>query len=191
MGNPTEQKHPVRSDVWPQLMRALELDTAGKLGEADELYRAVLAIDPTNFAALNRRAVLSAMRGDLVEALRLIQAASAANPNLGHIAVDMGNILARMGRIEEAIRLERESIRREVRFIRENIGREANTIRTSIIDFPTREVSHRPFDLKPIQNGYGRTSCLSGCHPGIFAAWVYCYANRIGLRFTAKTCDLV
>jgi len=99
--------------------------------------------------------------------------------------------LRRQGRIEEAIRLERESIRREVRFIRENIGREANTIRTSIIDFPTREVSHRPFDLKPIQNGYGRTSCLSGCHPGIFAAWVYCYANRIGLRFTAKTCDLV
>jgi Flp pilus assembly protein TadD len=103
MGKPTQQKHPVRPDVWPQLMRALELDTAGKLGEADELYRAVLAIDPTNFAALNRRAVLSALRGELVEALRLIQAAAAANPNLGHIAVDMGNILARMGRIEEAM----------------------------------------------------------------------------------------
>ncbi|HEY1541617.1 MAG TPA: tetratricopeptide repeat-containing glycosyltransferase family protein [Xanthobacteraceae bacterium] len=103
MGKPAEQKHRVRSDVWPQLMRALEFDKAGKLGEADELYRAVLAIDPTNFAALNRRAVLSALRGELVEALRLIQAAAASNPNVGHIAVDMGNILARMGRIKEAM----------------------------------------------------------------------------------------
>src|SRR6185437_13650629 len=103
MGKPIEQRHQIRPEVRPQLMRALELDTAGKTEEADQLYRAILKIDPTNFAALNRRAVLSAQRGDLVEALRLIQAAARANPNVGEIASDMGGILARMGRIDEAL----------------------------------------------------------------------------------------
>jgi tetratricopeptide (TPR) repeat protein len=103
MGKPNEQKHQVRPDVLPQLMRALDLDTAGRLGEADALYRAILAIDPDNFAALNRRAVLAAQRGELVDALRLIQAAARANPNLGQIATDMGVILERLGRFDEAI----------------------------------------------------------------------------------------
>jgi Tfp pilus assembly protein PilF len=103
MSKPVQQKHQVRPDVLPQLMRGLDLDTAGKVEEADALYRAVLAIDPTNFAALNRRAVLAAHRGELVEALRLIQAAAASNPNLGQIASDMGGILTRMGRLEEAL----------------------------------------------------------------------------------------
>jgi Tfp pilus assembly protein PilF len=103
MRKPIEQKHPLRADVRPQLLRALELDTAGQVEEADRLYRAILAVDPTNFAALNRRAVLCAQRGELVQALRLIQAAARANPKLGEIASDMGVILERMGRLDEAM----------------------------------------------------------------------------------------
>ncbi len=103
MRNPIEQKHQVRSDVRPQLMRALELDTAGKVDEAEQLYRAILEIDPTNFAALNRRAVLCAQRGELVEALQLIQAAARAKPEVGQIISDMGVILERMGRFDEAL----------------------------------------------------------------------------------------
>jgi Tfp pilus assembly protein PilF len=103
MPKPTEHKHQMRPDVRPQLMRALELDTAGKVEEADALYRAVLEVDPTNFAALNRRAVLAAQRGELVDALHLIQAAVHANPSMGEIASDMGVILERMGRLDEAM----------------------------------------------------------------------------------------
>jgi Tfp pilus assembly protein PilF len=90
-------------DVRPQLLRALDLDTAGKTDEADELYRAVLAVDPQNFAALNRRAVLCAQRGELAEALRLIQAAVRARPTVGEIVADMGAILERLGRLDEAM----------------------------------------------------------------------------------------
>jgi hypothetical protein len=79
------------------------LDTAGKVDEADTLYRAILDVDPTNFAALNRRAVLAGQRGELVEALRLIQAAAGARPEVGEIASDMGVILERMGRFDEAM----------------------------------------------------------------------------------------
>jgi len=97
-----KKQHQVPPDVRPQLMRALELDTAGKTAEAEELYRAVLKADPHNFAALNRRAVLCALRGELVEALRLIQAAVRANPKAGGTASDMGFILEQLGRLDEA-----------------------------------------------------------------------------------------
>jgi len=104
MRKPQEKKqHHVPPNVRPQLMRALDLDTAGKIEEAEELYRAVLKADPDNFAALNRRAVLCAQRGELVEALRLIQAAVRANPKLGEMASDMGAILLQLARFDEAL----------------------------------------------------------------------------------------
>jgi Tetratricopeptide repeat/Glycosyltransferase family 9 (heptosyltransferase) len=89
-------------DVRDQLIRALDLETAGKLAEAEQLYGAVLELDPTNFAALNRRAIICSGRGEHVEALRLIQAAMRSNPKSGETASDMGAILERMGRLEEA-----------------------------------------------------------------------------------------
>ena len=92
-----------RPDVRPQLMQALDLETAGKIDEAEQLYRAVLELDPANFAALNRMAVMYSQRGEHVEALRLIQAAMRANPAAGETAADMGVILDRLGRSEEAV----------------------------------------------------------------------------------------
>ena len=90
-------------DVRPQLKRALDAETAGRVGEAEDLYRAVLELDPRNFIALNRQAVRCAARKDYVEALRLIQAAMRANPASAETAGDMGVILDRMGRVDEAV----------------------------------------------------------------------------------------
>jgi hypothetical protein len=100
--------------------------------------------------------------------------------------------LRSQGRVAEAIELERESIRSNVRFIRQNIGRDARTIRTSIIWFDDRP-THRPFDLKPVSpwGGDSYTTVVSGCHPGSFAAWVWCYANRIGWKPRAKQFDIL
>ena len=103
MPNPQETTQPPPPDVRAQLMRALDLDTAGRSAEADALYRAVLEVDPQNFAALNRRAVLCAERGELPEALRLIEAAVRAKPTVGQLVSDMGVILERMGRLDEAM----------------------------------------------------------------------------------------
>lgn len=96
------------------------------------------------------------------------------------------------GQIAEATRLERESIRNDVKFIRENIARPMTTYRTSVIEFLDRPRA-RPFDLS-IERPWGGnsyTAMVSGCHVGSFAAWVYCYAHRIGLKLTAKATDLV
>jgi Tfp pilus assembly protein PilF len=103
MQKPQEKSPQPPPDVRAQLMRALDLDTAGRSAEADALYRAVLELDPQNFAALNRRAVLCAERGELAEALRLIEAAVRAKPTVGEIISDMGVILERMGRLDEAM----------------------------------------------------------------------------------------
>lgn len=75
--------------------------------------------------------------------------------------------LREQGNIAKATILERASIRDEVRFIRHNIRREATTHRLSVIEFLDRP-------------GDSYTTTVSGCHPGGFTAWVYCYANRIG-----------
>ena len=95
--------------------------------------------------------------------------------------------------VRQAIKLERQSIRNNVRFIRQNISREALTYRTSVIDFPNREIRTRPFDLQPVdefeRSSY--TASLSGCHVGIFAAWVHCYAHRIGWKPQPKRFDTV
>jgi Tfp pilus assembly protein PilF len=101
MPKPIGKRKP-RPDVRPQLTQALDLETAGKLDEAEELYGKVLELDPTNFVALDRRAIMCSKRGEHAEALRLIQAAMRANPRSGETASDMGAILERMGRLDEA-----------------------------------------------------------------------------------------
>ena len=91
-----------RPDLRAQLLRALDAETARHFDEAERGYRAVLETDPQNFVALDRLAVMHAGRGELVDALRLIEAAMRANPFSAEIARDMGSVLERMGRLEEA-----------------------------------------------------------------------------------------
>lgn len=76
--------------------------------------------------------------------------------------------LRKQGQIDKAIKLERQSIRDSVKTIRENINREATTHYISVIEFLDKG------------NGTSYTTCMSNVHPGMFAAWIYCYANRIG-----------
>lgn len=92
---------------------------------------------------------------------------------------------------EEARTLKRASIRKQVQFIRESINRPIRTYRTSVIEFTDSMADQRrPFDLRP-ETPVARTVCVSGCHPGGFAAFVYCWAHRIGLTYTAKASDRV
>ena len=76
--------------------------------------------------------------------------------------------LRKQGQIDKARKLERESIRenvKEIRELREYL--EEIHVRTWSLTF------HR-------QPGTSSTVCIGGCHGGFFAAFIYCYANRIG-----------
>jgi hypothetical protein len=102
--------------------------------------------------------------------------------------------LRNQGNTQRAIKLERESIRNQVRFLRKAVRRQATTHRDNVIEFLDRP-GRKPFDLShenmdgSYVNSY--TVTASGCHPGGFAAFVYCYAHRIGLKFKAKAHDTI
>jgi len=89
-------------DFRAEVLQGLQLETEGRLDEAERLYAAILEADPTNSYALYRRAIFSAGRGDDIEALRLIQAAMRRGATT-EIVADCGVILDRLGRSAEAI----------------------------------------------------------------------------------------
>lgn len=73
--------------------------------------------------------------------------------------------LRKFGNVEKASKLERQSIRNKVKDIRELQDYLANIhVRTNTLEF---------------NNAPSGTMSIGGCHPGFFAAFIYCYANRI------------
>jgi len=90
-------------DLRSQINRALQLEISGKRAEAEQVYLAILAVDPKNSVALHRRAILCAEHGENAEALRLIEAAMKANPAAAGTVFDYGLILDRLGRAAEAV----------------------------------------------------------------------------------------
>lgn len=82
---------------------ATEHHRAGKLAEAETLYRQVLQEDPVNANALHRLGVLSMQRGDSVQACDLIGRAVARSPAAARVHCSLGDALAAVGRREDAI----------------------------------------------------------------------------------------
>jgi predicted O-linked N-acetylglucosamine transferase (SPINDLY family) len=87
-------------DVYNQ---ALVLHQRGKLVEAEQLYRQVLAVDARMLAARQMLGVVLVQQGRLEEALAMMQSALALNPRHAGILVNAGNILNLMGRFAESL----------------------------------------------------------------------------------------
>src|SRR5580693_1632668 len=83
--------------------QASALHRSGRLAQAEQLYRQVLAADPASFAAQHMLGVLAAQSGRLDEALALIAAALAINPGDAGALVNYGNVLSLKGRAAEAV----------------------------------------------------------------------------------------
>jgi Flp pilus assembly protein TadD len=89
-------------DFRAEILHGLQLETESRLDDADQVYSTILQVDPTNFYALYRRAILCAGRGDDIEALHLIQAAMKRNVTV-EVLGDCAVILDRLGRSAEAM----------------------------------------------------------------------------------------
>ena len=76
---------------------------AGRLAEAEELYRQILAADPASFAAQHMLGVLAAQTGRTDEALERIAAALKINPGDAGALVNYANVLSLKGRFAEAV----------------------------------------------------------------------------------------
>lgn len=92
---------PVRSRH--SVEQALTLHKAGRLGEAEKIYRSLIAADPHHFDALHLSGVLKHQQGRSVDALRLVAAALKAKPGSADALVSYGVILEALKRHEEAL----------------------------------------------------------------------------------------
>jgi protein O-GlcNAc transferase len=95
---------------------ALEHHRAGRLAEAENIYRQVISADPTNFDAHHLLGVTSLQSGRPAEALRHIKDAIAVNDghssaynNLGEVYRALGDLQAARNAFEQAILLKADS----------------------------------------------------------------------------------
>jgi tetratricopeptide (TPR) repeat protein len=93
--------------------RAFAAHRAGDLGEADRLYRRVLAIDPGHADSLHLLGLTLARSGRGEAAAGLIGKAIAARPDFALAHYNLGNVLRQLGRGEDAVEAYRHAIRLE------------------------------------------------------------------------------
>lgn len=84
------------------LHQAIALHQAGRLAEAEQAYRAILAGEPENFNALHLLGVARHQQGHAAEAVELIQAAQHLDPLVADAHGNLGNALRSLGRLDEA-----------------------------------------------------------------------------------------
>jgi predicted O-linked N-acetylglucosamine transferase (SPINDLY family) len=96
------------SPAAPQLNQAIALHQAGRLDEAEALYRQIVQQVPGHFDATHLLGAIALQRGDLAQAEALITQALASKPKDGPALSNLGTALLRAGRLEEArVQLER------------------------------------------------------------------------------------
>ena len=82
--------------------QALPLHQAGRLEEAEVIYRRMLEIDPAHFDARHMLGVVHLQRGEHIAALRNIEAALAVNPAVAAAHNNRGTALTALGRLDDA-----------------------------------------------------------------------------------------
>src|ERR1700675_2860008 len=83
--------------------RAVALHQSGRLAEAEPLYLEVLEAAPGDFAAQLLLGMLRGQQGRNPEALELLAAALAIDPDSDLALLNHGNVLAAMGRTTKAL----------------------------------------------------------------------------------------
>ncbi len=85
------------------LATAVQFHQAGKLAEAEAIYRQILKENPNQIDALHLLGVICGQSGREIEGISLIQTAIAIGPARAAHHSNLGNILRQVGKIEPAI----------------------------------------------------------------------------------------
>lgn len=83
---------------------------AGRLADAEQVYRALLARNPKDADALHLLGTLLGQRGQLDDGIQLIQRAAAARPGYVEALRNLGTLLAQTGRHDEAVAAYRKAL---------------------------------------------------------------------------------
>ncbi len=94
---------PMSPELTARFGQALALHQAGRLTEAEPLYRQVLQAQPRHFDSLHLLGVIHYQRGEYQEAVRQIDTALRINPRAAVAHNNLGNALKDFGRAKEAL----------------------------------------------------------------------------------------
>lgn len=94
-----------------EMSRAALLESERRYGEAADIYRRVIAIDPRNHDAAIRLALAYKQRGDMINALRSFADAALHYPTDEALLDEYGKALVENGRIDDGIEKYRDAIR--------------------------------------------------------------------------------
>lgn len=97
-------------DTQQTLNQAVQHHTAGRLPEAEAIYRQVLQSIPDQPDALHLLGVIAHQTGRGIEAVDLITRAIAARPGFLEAHNNLGNVLQELGRLDEAVANYRKAI---------------------------------------------------------------------------------
>lgn len=81
---------------------ALRLHQAGRLNEAEAVYRGILAQQPAHADSLHLLGMIAFQRGQTAAALPFVEQAVKINPNIAIYHNNLGQVLERLGRRQEA-----------------------------------------------------------------------------------------
>ncbi len=90
-------------DLQKQFETGVAHHRAGRLADAQEVYRKVLERDANHAGALNLLGLVAGQLGDDEKAIELIGRAVAIKPEYREAHINLGNSLCRRGRLEEAV----------------------------------------------------------------------------------------
>jgi protein O-GlcNAc transferase len=93
---------PPSADILAALQRAVQAHNRGNVAEAEALYRSVLAVDESNFPALNMLGILQGQRRNFAEAIILLKRASKVNPQSAEAYANLGHIYFQGGDLRQA-----------------------------------------------------------------------------------------
>src|SRR4051812_4315935 len=85
------------------LAMALQHHHSGRLNEAEQIYRQILAVEPRHFDSLQLLGVIALNFGRLEDAIKLHRQALAIAPNVIAVRTNLARILRQAGRIEESL----------------------------------------------------------------------------------------
>jgi protein O-GlcNAc transferase len=92
------------------IQAGIERHQAGRLAEAEQIYRQVLEIDPANADALHLLGVIASQNGNAAAAVQLIARAIAIQPDNAAFRSNFGNALKDSGRRAEAEQSYRQAL---------------------------------------------------------------------------------
>lgn len=106
------------------LEQALEYHRAGRLDQAEAIYREVLAREPEHADALHLLGVLAAQRGQPEKGAALIRRAIRVRPDVAAYHNNLGEALRALGKPDEAIEAYRKALALEPRYpeAHDNLG---------------------------------------------------------------------